>query len=161
MDPVDDSYQAALDRAGRLLAVRPRTEHELRARLAAAGCDRDAVDAALARLIELRMIDDAAFAAQWIEERARTKDRGPEGLRRELAAKGVAADVVDQALAEVDLGDEESRAIELAARLLGKVAGRPAEEQGRRLYALLVRRGFSSEAALAGARSALPPEGWD
>ena len=97
---------------------------------------------------------------RWIEERARTKGKAPDVLVSELRARGVTREVAEEALAEVGL-DEDTQAIEVAAKLTRKVLRFPLGEQGPRLYELMRRRGFSHEHAEAGARAVLPPEGWD
>jgi SOS response regulatory protein OraA/RecX len=77
-----------------------------------------------------------------------------------LESRGVSREVAEEALTAVGL-NEETQALEVASRLLRKVVRYPLGEQGPRLYELLRRRGFEHEAAEAGARSVLPPEGWD
>lgn len=149
-----------MDRAGRWLALRPRTEAELRKRLIEGGFEEDVVEQALVRLADLELVDDAAFARQLIEEKSGRRGLGPEALRAELEAKGIPADIAEEALGEA-FGDEATRAREAALRFLPKVARFPLAEQGARLVQMLVRRGFSEEAAIEGARSVLPPEGWD
>ena len=157
---LNGAFHEAMQRAGHLLSTRPRTEHEMRARLGAAGFDADVVERTVERLIELKLVDDAAFALQWVEERARLKGRAPEALVAELAAKGVGREVAEAALTAAGV-DEEAQAKAMAARLMTKVAHKPLPEQGLALMTMLMSRGFSEEAAEAGARSVLPPEGWD
>lgn len=140
------------------MAVRPRTEHELRSRLMAGDAPPGVVDRVLARLDQLGLVDDRAFARQWVEERSRR--HGPAVLVSELQNKGVEREVAEEAVAAAGL-DEEAQARELAARLVVKVARRPLREQRFRLRAMLARRGISEEAAAAGVRAVLPPEGWD
>jgi regulatory protein len=156
----EQTVTEALERAGRYLAHRPRTERQVRDKLTELDYEADTVDAAVARLIELRLIDDADYARRWIEERARTKGKAPDLLLSELAARGVSREIAEEALAAVGL-DEETQALEAASRLLRKVVRYPLGEQGPRLYELLRRRGFEHEPAEAGARAVLPPEGWD
>jgi regulatory protein len=161
--PPTEAEQAlaeALERAGRYIVHRPRTERSVRDKLEERGYDTATIEATVARLIELRLVDDADFARRWIEERARTPGRAPEVLVVELEARGVSREIAEEALTAVGL-DEETQALEVASRLLRKVVRYPLGEQGPRLYELLRRRGFEHEAAEAGARAALPPEGWD
>ncbi len=148
-----------MDAAGRLLVRRAHTEAELRTRLATAGFDAEMIDATIERLGCLKLVDDTAFAGQWVEERAIRKGLGPLKLRAELEAKGVATEAIEQALAET--GDELTRATELAAGRLSRLARLPLQKQGTRLFAWLVGRGFDAEIAEAAARAVLPPEGWD
>lgn len=156
----DSAYSRAMARAGRLLAVRARTEHELRSRLSGAGAAPEDVDRVLARLAELGLVDDRDFAARWVEERSRRKGLGPTALVAELESKGVEREVAEQAVAEAGL-DEERQARTLATRFVARVAHRPLREQRVRLEAMLLRRGISHDAAAAGVRAVLPPEGWD
>lgn len=150
----------AMHRAGKLLERRARSEWELRERLAGAGVDSQVVDQAVERLVAIRLIDDPSFALQWITERSGRKGLAPAALVAELEAKGVARETAEAALAEAGV-DEMAQAKTLAVRLARKVAGRPAEVQAIRLRDMLMRRGYSPEAAEAGVRAVLPPEGWD
>ncbi len=161
--PVAESsggLEKAMVRAGRWLTLRPRTEFELRSRLLEGGFDEEVVGAALARLGELGLVDDDAFARQWIEERAARKGLAAERLVSELRQKGIEREVTERALAEVGV-DEDAQALELAARSVRKVASRPLGEQGARLVQMIMRRGFPPDVAERAARSVLPPEGWD
>ena len=156
----DRDLKSGMERAGRLLAVRARSEHEIRTRLAEAGYGPAAVDGVVARLAELSLIDDAAFARHWIADRSARKLTSPRVLLAELAAKGIDPETVRAALADAG-PDEVAQAKELAARLLPRVAQRPLAEQGPRLVDMVVRRGYSLEAAEQGAKAVLPPDGWD
>ena len=69
-------------------------------RLGRAGYRPELVDGAIARLTELGMLDDEAFARAWVESRDRARPRGEIALRRELALKGVDRAVVDELLDE-------------------------------------------------------------
>jgi len=159
--PEDESaYNSAMERAARLLAATSRSEAELRSRLRDAGYSAGVVERVVSRLIELRLIDDLAFARNWIERRARAKGLSALALRLELEAKGIDAETAQAAITESSL-DEDAAALEWAARLAGKVAHRPLAQQAGRLREMLLRRGFSAEAADGAVRAVLPPEGWD
>jgi regulatory protein len=154
--PSDPELRRAMERAGRWLALRPRTESELRDRLQEGGFEEGTVERALARLAELRLIDDDAFA----RERARRKGLGPRALVAELEAKGISSEVAGAAV-EAAAGSEERRAVEWAQRQLGRVADLPLGRQAQRIRAGLLRRGFELDTAEAATRAVLPPEGWD
>ena len=155
-----DAARTALEVAGRLLSRRPYTEVELRERLARKGLEQDVIDSTIARLDMLDLVDDGAFARQWVEERAARKGLGSRRLRAELEAKGVPLEEVEAALA-AEADSELARATEQAAKRLSKLAHLPLIQQGARLYTWLVGRGFESEVAEAAAKAVLPPEGWD
>ena len=156
----EKAHADAIERAGRYIAHRPRSERQVRDKLRELEYEPETIETAIARLTELKLIDDADFARRWVEERARTKGKAPDLLVSELRAKGVSREVAAGALAASGL-DEATQAVDVAGRLMGKVARYPLAEQGGRLYTLLLRRGFTHDHAEAGARAVLPPEGWD
>ena len=129
-------------------------------RLGTAGFEPDTVEATLRRLEELGLMDDSAFAAEWIESRAARKGLGRRRLRAELERKGIAPELIETAL-ESGSDGELARAIEIAATHLRKVADLPLVKQAGRLQALLARRGFGEEVVDSAVRAVLPPEGWD
>jgi len=156
----------ALDAAARLLEARPRSEDEVRRRLLRLGYQPGLVDGAVARLLALGYLDDAAFARSWVESRDRARPRGEHALRRELAQKGLDASLVAEVLAErrdavaagaPDApGADEAAAERLLARRLGPILREP--DPRRRLgraYALLARGGFAPDVCSAVARRAL------
>lgn len=159
-EQADVAYREAMHVCGRWLAARARTEGELRDRLEGRGFDPATIEAALGRLKELGLVDDISLARRVIEEKVARRTLGPEAIRAHLEARGIEGEVAGAAVAEV-LGDESARAREAALALVGRVARYPLREQGNRLARLLGARGFSEEAAMEGARAALPPEGWD
>lgn len=157
---LDGVRREAMARAGRLLAARPRSEVELRARLTDAGFEPEIVESVVERLRTLGLVDDAAFALQWVQERAGRKKVSPRVLLHELQAKGIDREVAEAALAQAAV-DEVAQATELASRYVRRVASKPLREQAARIGQMLARRGFSSETCETAVKSVLPPEGWD
>lgn len=139
----------------RLLSSRRRSEGEMRERLAAREVPRDVAHEAIARTARAGLIDDAAFARDWVSQRRELRGLSDEALRRELEAKGVAADLIATALA-LDESDEEERARGLVrARLRRDEAALLADPDGdmrgrvaRRLDAHLRRKGYDGALAL-------------
>lgn len=159
-DESERALEEAMRRATRFIAHRPRTEHEVRAKLAAGAAEPEIVERAVARLTELGLIDDPDYARRFIEERSRTRGRSLDLLVAELRAKGVSRAVADAAAAAAGM-DETAHVIEVAGGLLRKVIRLPTPEQALRLKAMLQRRGFSHELAEEGVRAVMPPGGWD
>ena len=140
-----------MEAAAAFLSVRPRSVTETRRRLRHNGYPEALVEEVLSRLIEMEYLDDAAFAKAWVESRDRSKPRGEIALRRELALKGVARDVVDEVLAErtetASLGDPNRTA---AGALLDRRRSSLEREldparRRQKAYALLARNGFDPE----------------
>lgn len=94
-----DQFQQHYTRALAFLAVRPRSEAEVRRRLREKAVPPDDIDAVVARLQRAGYLDDREFARYWITERARSSPRGARLLRGELRNKGVAPAIIDAALA--------------------------------------------------------------
>lgn len=148
-----DDPAVVLEAALRFLEPRERSIGETRRRLSRIGYREDLVEGAIARLVELGMLDDQAFARTWIESRDRVRPRGERALRFELARKGVDRATADETIAERAAEHPEADA-EAAARLLARSAralarvGDPRTRR-QRAYALLARNGFDSETAMA------------
>jgi len=139
----DKAYIAAL----RFLEARPRSIAEVRARLGRKDFTPEAIDAAIARLAELELLDDAAFARYWVENRVAYRPRGAGALRDELRRKGIDADVAAQVLSDDSLtGNESASAWELARGAVHKYAGsRDRNTFTRRMGSFLQRRGYTFE----------------
>lgn len=140
-----ESSDKAFGAARRFLEARPRSVAEVRDRLARKEFAPEAIDAALVRLTQLELIDDATFARFWVENRQIIRPRGVSALRDELRRKGIAPDLAAQVLNDDELtGDQAARALTVARAALHKYAGavdRPTFL--RRMGGYLQRRGFS------------------
>jgi regulatory protein len=139
----DKAYLAAL----RFLEARPRSIAEVRVRLGRKDFAPEAIEAAIARLAELELLDDAAFARYWVENRQSYRPRGAGALRDELRRKGIDADVTATVLNDDALtGDEAASAWGLARGALPKYAGsRDRNMFTRRMGSYLQRRGYTFE----------------
>lgn len=135
-----------------LVARRRRSEQEIRDKLATRTEDPEIIEEVLARLDRAGVLDDHAFAEQWIAERRALKKLGTAALRSELEAKGVDEGVINAALHEAEDEGETQRCRELAREYIQKErAGRGAGRGShggrgailRRVGAKLARRGYS------------------
>jgi regulatory protein len=146
--PVDDEEPRPRGTARlvalRLLGRRDYTREELRRRLADRGFPDDQIAAALDALQEQGFQDDSRAARAFVRTAANIKGRGPLRIRQELKARGVSAETISAATA--DLTPEQVRqAIDLI--LTRKRIARPIpREQQQRLFQHLVRRGFPADA---------------
>ncbi len=154
-----DDPAVVLDAAARFLEARSRSVSEVRRRLTAAGYRADLVDGAIARLTELGMLDDEAFAQAWVESRDRARPRGERAIREELRVKGIDGVVMDEVLGGRRTADTDSTPDrEAAERLLTRNARALARvedprQRRQRAYALLARNGFDPETCREAAAS--------
>jgi regulatory protein len=157
-DPVAVAREICL----RLLTDRARTRQELAQALARKGVPAEAAAAVLDRFDEVGLIDDAAFAGQWVRSRHQHRGLGRRAIAVELRRKGVADDVAGEALAEVDAESEARRARELVERKLRSVPVGTADQRaaaGRRLVGMLARKGYGAGIAYRVVREALAEHG--
>ena len=138
-DPTD---AAADDRAAlALLARRDFACAELAARLRERGFEPAVIESLIARLRERRVLDDGRYAGHFVEYHSR-RGQGPVRIRRDLAAAGVAAEVVEAAL---EAGpDWEGLAAQVRRRRFGAKAPQVWREKARQAR-FLQYRGFSHD----------------
>ena len=127
----------------RLLGRRDYTVFEMRQKLAARGCDPDDVTTTIDALLAEGLLDDRRVASAHLRTAARVKGRGRVRIARELAARGIAADIVDETVASLS-DEEEASAVE---RLLvrKRLPARMSMPERRRLFQQLLRRGFRAD----------------
>ncbi len=139
----------------RLLRYRPRTEAEIRRALRKRGFMDEVVEAVVAEAREIGWLNDEAFAQLWVESRARSRPRAKWVLAQELKEKGLAEDLIEQAVAQVDEQALFRAAVQKALRRYRHLSG---EEQRRKVVAYLTRRGFGYQ-HIREWLDAWPPEG--
>ncbi|WP_076004988.1 regulatory protein RecX [Dehalogenimonas formicexedens] len=135
-EPADACYQAAL----KLLGYRARTESEMRQRLTRKGFGETDIELTLGRLKSSGLIDDAAFARSWSENRSAGSPRSAYIIKRELKTKGIDAGTADEAVSAIDDGEAAYRAV---LPRLKRLESLPPEESRRKLADFLRRRGFN------------------
>ena len=143
----------AVRHAMNLVARKPRSESEIRRALLAhaAAFDTSEVDAAMARLRDLRAVDDSRWASSYVAQ-PRANGRGARLLRRELNQRGVDSADVSSAL---DGRDEGAAALAAALKRTRTLRGLDREAARRRLYDFLRRRGFDDAVARRALETAL------
>lgn len=141
--PQGGTVEQAKEACLRLLAVRARSRAELSGRLVAKGYTADIIDRALDHLAEVGLVDDAAFAEQWVHSRHTYSGKGRRALARELRDKGVAPADSAPALAALTSDDETERATDLVRRKLRTMPRDLERDKAvRRLVGMLARRGY-------------------
>ena len=126
------------------MSRRDYTAAELESRLKDNGYDTEAIADALADLRAGRFIDDRRVAAAYVRTSAAIKGRGRVRIARELAARGVSRDLIDEALAGVAAGDELASIRRILARK--RWPARPSMAERQRMFRHLLGRGFPADA---------------
>lgn len=134
------SYPFALEKAVSLLALKARTEKELRDSLRQAAYPAEVIVRVIDRMREAGYINDTEFAAQWAASRT-ARGMGGRRISMELRRKGLEQDAVDEALSQITddaVFDSALKTAEKAAR--GKNLSSPSDRQ--KITAALLRRGY-------------------
>ncbi len=131
----------AKKRAMHLLEKMDRTERNLREKLRLNGYPEKLIDDAVEYVKRYHYIDDLRYAENYI--RFHQDRKSAQGLKLDLMKKGVAKELIEQALLEEYQSNEQ----EMIAQILqkkGYFSGEklPAEQQ--RMYRYLLRRGYKS-----------------
>jgi regulatory protein len=136
--------EAAFRTLLRALERRSFARADLGRRLIRKGHPRPAVESALERALALGLLDDAAFARNYVETRA-ARGRGPARLTRDLLAMGVERGHIDGALAATwpEGSDRTGMPLALAAKRAAQLGELPRQVKRRRVLAYLARRGFA------------------
>jgi len=146
LDP-EKARERVFQRAGKLLAAKPRSVAELRERLLDGhGATKAAVEAVIERLREYGYLNDARFAHSYASLRVQQRPIGRQRLQRDLWLKKIDKSTADAALDQVfETTPEEDlidRAIAKRVRLRGKPKTRA---EAKKFFDHLLRQGFAFE----------------
>jgi len=137
-----DDLAAARNSAFRMLAIRARSVKELTTALIQRGYPAHIVDQVIQECVDRGYLDDSEFARRFVAVRAELAPRGTRLLKRELKAKGIDDDVVEETIAEADQDDLEV-ALGLARHRMERMTDLARETWRRRIAGFLERRGFN------------------
>jgi regulatory protein len=148
------------ENVARILVLRrldhaPRTRVELERYLTQRGIPDEAATTVLDRFTEVGLIDDLAYARGWVTSRHGTRGLGKRAVAQELRRKGVADDIIAEALDPIDADQERTRALQLARSRYPQVMNLPYATQVRRLMGALTRRGYDVGLASAVVREVI------
>ncbi|WP_241003179.1 regulatory protein RecX [Streptomyces sp. CB01881] len=156
-EPADPEARAR-DICLRLLTGAAKSRKQLADALRKREIPDEVAEQVLTRLEEVGLIDDAAFARAWVESRHAVRGLSRRALAQELRTKGVAGELVEQAVAQLDHDDETEAARALVERKLRATRGLERQARMRRLVGVLARRGYSEGLAFRVVREALDDE---
>jgi regulatory protein len=134
-----DMEEASYRHALRLISRRPRSEFELRKNFERREVPVEIQDDILLRMREADLVDDWAFAREWVENRLAFRPRSARTLKDELRKKGVPREAIETALEDYD---DERAAYQAAQKAARRWRALDWEEFRQRVGAYLARRGF-------------------
>ncbi|NQV13540.1 MAG: regulatory protein RecX [Parcubacteria group bacterium] len=127
----DKKYQAAFDYALRLLSRYPRTVHEIRTKLAQKKYQPDTIDRVLAELANTGQLDDQAYTTRWLEAQLQNRPCGRLLCRKKLGQRGIATELIDQALDEHYPPEKELELAQKMARQKKEILSTRSDKKNR------------------------------
>jgi regulatory protein len=124
--------------------------HQMKEYLDRRAENKDHIPPVIARLRELRYLDDARYALEYARQRAQSRRQGRFRIARDLRGRGVPDMHIESALQSVFAEtDESASARTRIRRKLAQLRGPLEERKIASLYRSLLRAGFSSDVVRA------------
>lgn len=136
-----DSDEVIYQKALNLISRRPRSEKEIRQKMAEKQYETSQVDRTIERLKGAGLIADEKFAEMWVENRSEYHPRSQRLIRYELRNKGIEDDTIENAL-KISADDAEL-ARRAAVQYEHRLDAVDWLTYRKRLSGFLARRGFS------------------
>jgi len=144
-----DQPLRARQKALRLLATKPRTEHEIKERLTEEGISPRSQQEVLVWLRERTFVDDEAYAKMYVESRMLSGKLGSRRVADELRRKGIDRAIIEDILREEnDTREDDSGLLALAQHRWDQLHREgDLRKRSKKVYDFLIRRGFSFDEA--------------
>ena len=155
--------ERAIDLAYKAVARRDLTVAELRTRLERKHVPPEAIDDAVAELLETGFLDDARYARQFAEDKREIDQWGSERIATDLRRRGITPQLIDAALVTHDRDSEMRTALLLLRRRYPTAPRRRPRARPRLADAgaprLLARSLLRRDPQLGAHRAGTPPRG--
>ena len=141
------------------LSRRGVSSSEMASLLASRDLDPEVVADEVSRLEGVGLLNDRELAENLVRAKQERKGLGRGAVTSELRSRGIAPELIEQAMAEIDDDDEQARADEWARKRSSSLQGLDRATAERRLNGYLMRRGYRSETIRRAVEKALPRGG--
>lgn len=138
------SYKQLVQLVLGYLAIRNRSEQEIRFYLGKKTTDDQLIDQVITYLTDHSLINDQTFGQQWAEARVRSL-KGDIQITQELLHKGLSRESIRQILDQVDPDSWLMAMDTLVAKKSAKYAQLNTYQQKGKIYQLLAQHGYSSK----------------
>ena len=113
------TYEQAKDKALRLLAFRAHSEYELRDKLKRANAVEEDIDKIIEFCKEYKFLNDVDFAKRKAADLKNLKKFGKNRIKSELRRVGIASEIIEDILMDMDFEDEADKLLPLVEKKLG------------------------------------------
>ena len=143
-----------MDAALSYLTSRMRTVREVEEKLDDLQYGEGDVLTTVERLKELHLLDDEAYAREFVRSRLATKPVSRQKLYLDLKTHKVPEELIQAVLNDLPAETEADNALEVAKKFWRQMSGLEESVRRERVLRRLMSRGFSTEASLAAVRQA-------
>ena len=133
-----ENYEQAKDKALRLLTFRAHSEYELRNKLKTAGAKEEDIERTLDFCRRYKFVNDLQYAQYKARDLKNLKKFGRRRIETELKMKGISAELIDEALSELDFEDNTA----LLALVKKKLGGDFERKSADRCIRYFMYRGY-------------------
>lgn len=142
------TYESPMDAALKYLTARMRTVGEMQAYLDNLEYGEADVDAAIARLQELGLLNDSQYAREFVRTRLNTKPLSRGHLVRQLREHKLSEEDIQAAMEELPHSIDRENAQKVAAKFYRQMEHLPEQDRKQRVLRRLMSRGFTMEDSL-------------
>lgn len=153
-----ESGRTPMDAALRYLGARARTVRETERHLDVCEYGEVEVYETIERLKELGLLNDIAYAEEFVRTRLATKPVSRAHLRQQLLSHETDADAIERALSQINADAEAQSAAAIAEKYARQYARLPKEERDEMVLRRLLARGYSYDGARAAMRESAGAE---
>lgn len=140
-----DDVSKAYSRALAFLSGHLRTEKGIQQKLREKEIPEPTIEATLKKLRELNLVDDLQYAQSYVRTMARTSDKGPIVITRNLRTKGILENDIEQALLEYPADDQVANGIEIGEKLSHHYRRDPVSKMKQKVRQGLMTKGFTGD----------------
>ena len=147
-----------MEYAMKYLTTKDRTVSEMQAYLDTKEFGEADIDATVARLIELGLLDDARYAKRFAETRLAAKPISRRRLWEQMKGHGLSDADIEAAMQTVDAEEEAENARTVAEKFVRQFGNLEPEKRRERVLSRLIARGFSYDVSRKAYENALNGE---
>lgn len=140
-----DDIRKAYHLAVQYLALRMRSEFEIRQYLQKKEIEDPIINEVMHKLYHHQFLNDEQFSAAFVRTQMNTTDKGTVLIQRELKEKGISDSIIESALTHYPMEEQLEKAIALANKYYQKNRKDSARVVKQKLEQLLLRKGYSYE----------------
>ncbi|WGN89724.1 recombination regulator RecX [Ligilactobacillus faecis] len=141
----EDQYQKAYSKALDHLSYQLRTVKEMKTYLKKLAIPEHDITRVIITLTEAKYLDDLNYAKSYVRTSAKTTDKGPVVITQKLRQKGVASDLIEEALLEFDFEQQVTNALKVAQKTVAKNHKLSFQALKNKLYQTLLAKGFPNQ----------------